>query len=108
MNILFSTGVFLTILNVEAKIAPAHRKDSKLDFPNCRPTSLLSNIEKIKKLMYNRVQSNKFLVLENNFNFHLLISLTEDIRKNFDTENIDCGILADFDTLLILPNMISC
>ena len=58
--------------------------------------------------MYNRVQSNKCLVLENNFNFHLLISLTEDIRKNFDTENIDCGILADFDTLLILPNMISC
>ena len=58
--------------------------------------------------MYNRVQSDKILVLDNNFNFHLLISLTEDIRKNLDTENINCGIVADSDTLLILPNMLSC
>ena len=45
-NISFSTGVFPTILKV-AKVVPVHKKDSKLDFSNYRPISLLSNIEKI-------------------------------------------------------------
>ena len=44
-NISFSTGIFLTILKV-AKVVPAHKKGSKLDFSNYSPISLLSNIEK--------------------------------------------------------------
>ena len=52
-NISFSTGVFPTILKV-AKVVPVHKKDSKLDFSNYRPVSLLSNIEKIlERLIYN-------------------------------------------------------
>ena len=54
-NISFSTGVFPTILKV-AKVVPVHKKDSKLEFSNYRPISLLSNIEKIlERLMYNRI-----------------------------------------------------
>ena len=54
-NISFSTGVFPTILKV-AKVVSVHKKESKLDFSNYRPISLLSNIEKIlERLMYNRI-----------------------------------------------------
>ena len=45
-NIPFSTGVFSTIFKL-AKIVLVHKKDSKLDFSNYPPISLLSNIEKI-------------------------------------------------------------
>ena len=55
LNISFPTGVFPTIVKV-AKVVPEYKKDSKLDFSNYRPISLLSNTEKIfKKVMYNRV-----------------------------------------------------
>ena len=46
------TGVFPSVLKT-AKTLPDFEKDSKLDFSNYCPTSLLSNIEKIlEKLMY--------------------------------------------------------
>ena len=44
-NISFSSGIFPSILKT-AKVIPIHKKDSKLDFSNYRPMSLLSNIEK--------------------------------------------------------------
>ena len=112
-NISFSTGVFPTILKV-AKVVPVYKKDSKLDFSNYRPISLLSNIEKIlEKLMYNRVynfftKNNLIYPLQFGFRqkystFYALISLTEDIRKNLDKGNIGCGIFVDlqkaFDTV---------
>ena len=54
-NISFSTGVFPTKLKL-AKVVSVYKKDSKLDFSNYRPTSLLSKIEMIlEKLMYNRI-----------------------------------------------------
>ena len=47
------TGVFPSVLKT-AK--PVFKKDSKLDYSNYRPISLLSNIEKIlEKRMYNRL-----------------------------------------------------
>ena len=76
--------------------------------------SLLSNTEKIlEKLLYNRVyhfftKNNliyplQFGFTQQNSTFHPLISLTEDIRKNVDRGNIDCGIFVDlqksFDTV---------
>ena len=91
-----------------------YKKDSKLDFLNYRPISLLSNIEKIlKKLMYNRVYNfftkiNLIYPLKFGFTqqysiFHTLISLTEGIRKNVDKGNIGCCIFVDlqkaFDTV---------
>ena len=42
------TGVFPSVLKI-AKVAPVFKKDSKLDYSNDRPISLLSNIEKKKK-----------------------------------------------------------
>ena len=45
-NLSVSTGICLTILKT-AKVIPIHKKDSKLEVSNCRPISLLSNIDKI-------------------------------------------------------------
>ena len=46
------TGVFPSVLKT-AKVVPVFKKDSKLDYSNYRPISLLSNVEKIlEKLMY--------------------------------------------------------
>ena len=67
----------------------------------------------LEKLMYNRVynfvtKNNliyplQFGFTQQNFTFHGLISLTEDIRKNLDKGNIGCAIFADlqkaFDTV---------
>ena len=112
-NISFSSGVFPSILKI-AKVIPIHKKDSKLDFSNYRPISLLSNIEKIlERLMYNRMYkffSDNDLIYPLQFGFrqkystvHALISLTENIRKNLDEGNIGCGIFVDlqkaFDTV---------
>ena len=40
------TGVFPSVLKT-AKVVPVFNEDSKLDFSNYRPISLLSNVEKI-------------------------------------------------------------
>ena len=112
-NISFSSGVFPSILKT-AKVIPVHKKDSKLDFSNYRPISLLSNIEKfLERLMYNRICkffSDNNLIYSLQFGFrqkystvHALISLTENIRKNLDEGNIGRGIFVDlqkaFDTV---------
>ena len=58
-NISFGTGIFPEKLKF-AKVIPIHKKDSKLEYSNYRPISILSNIDKIlEKLMYNRLM--KFL-----------------------------------------------
>ena len=52
---LLTPGVFPSALKI-AKIAPFHKNDSKLDFYNYQPISLLSNLVKIlEKLMYTRI-----------------------------------------------------
>ena len=46
------TGAFPSVFKT-VKAVPVFRKDSKLDYSNCCPTSLLSNIEEIlEKYMY--------------------------------------------------------
>ena len=45
-NLSFITGVFPSVLKT-GKVVPVFKKDSKLDYSNYRPISLLSNIEKI-------------------------------------------------------------
>ena len=53
----FLTGHFPSVQKI-AKVIPIHKKQSKVDYANYRPISLLSNIEKIiKKLMYKRLSS---------------------------------------------------
>ena len=104
-NISFSSGVFPSMLKI-AKGIPVHKKDSKLDFSNYCPISLLSNVEKmLEKSMYNRIYkffSDNNLIYSLQFGFrqksstvHVLISLTESIRKNLDEGNIGCGIFVD-------------
>ena len=97
------SGVFPSVLKT-AKVVPVFKKDSKLDYNNYCPISLLSNIEKIlEKPMYKR-----FYTFLNNNNFiynlqfrqqhstsHALINLTENIRKAFDDGIISCGIFVD-------------
>ena len=53
-NLFFMTGVFPSILKT-TKIVPVFKKDSKLDYSNYHPISLLSNIEKMleKPMVYN-------------------------------------------------------
>ena len=112
-NFSFVTGVFPSVLKT-AKVAPVFKKDSKLDYSNYRPISLLSNVEKIlEKLMYKRLYT--FLNSNNiiyNFQFgfrqqyyisHALVNITENIRKALDDGNIGCGVFVDlqkvFDTV---------
>ena len=111
-NLSFLTGVFPSILKT-AKVVPVFKKDSKLDYSNYRPMSLLSNIEKIlEKLMYKKLST--FLNHNNitynlQFGFrqqystsHALINITEIIRKALDDGNIGCGVFVDLQKFLIL------
>ena len=112
-NKAFSTGQFPPVLKI-AKIIPIHKKQSRVDYTNYRPISLLPNIEKIiEKLMYKRLSN--FLDINNliyslQFGFqakysttHALIYLTESIRQSLDEGRFGCGIFVDlqkaFDTV---------
>ena len=99
------TGVFPSVLKT-AKVVPVFKKDSKLDYSNYRPISLLSNIEKIlEKLMYKWLYTflnNNNIIYNLQFGFrqrystsHALINITENIRKVLDDENIGCGVFVD-------------
>ena len=70
------TGVFPSVLK-SAKVVPVFKKDSKLNYSNYRPISLLSNIEKIlEKLMYKRLYA--FLDY-NNIIYDLLFGFDNNI-----------------------------
>ena len=101
----FLTGQFPSVLKI-AKVIPIHKKQSKVDYANSRPISLLSNIEKIiEKLIHERLSN--FLDINNliyslQFGFrqkysttHALINLTESIRQTLDEGSFGCGIFAD-------------
>ena len=101
----FLTGHFPSVLKI-AKVIPIHKKQSKVDYANCRPISLLSNIEKIiKKLMYKRLSSsldinNLIYSLQIGFQqkcstTHVLINLTESIRQTLHEGSFGCGIFVD-------------
>ena len=107
------TGVFPSVLKT-AKVVPVFKKDSKLDYSNYRPISLLSNIEQIlEKLMYQRLYTflnNNNIIYNLQFGFrqqystsHALINITENIRKALDSGNIGCRVFVDlqkaFDTV---------
>ena len=62
-NMFFFIGQFPSLLKI-AKIIPIHKKQSKVDYVNYGPISLLSNIEKIiEKLMYKKLSN--FLDINN-------------------------------------------
>ena len=99
------TDVFPSVIKI-AKVVPVFKKDSKLDYSNYRPISLLSNIEKIlEKLMYKRLYTflnNNNIIYNLQFGFrqqystsHALINITENTRKALDDGNIGCRVFAD-------------
>ena len=96
------TCVFPSVLKT-AKVVPIFKKDSKLDYSNYRPISLLSNTEKIlEKLMYSRLyiflnNNNIIYTLQLGFRqqystSYALINITENIRKALDYGNIGCAL----------------
>ena len=102
-NLSLTTGVFPSVLKT-AKVVPVFKKDSKLDYSNYRPISLLSNIEKIlEKLMYKRLYTFQFGFRQQYSTSHALINTTENIRKALGDGNIGCGVFVDlqkaFDTV---------
>ena len=56
------TGVFPSGLKT-ARVVPVFKKDSKLNYRNYRPVSLLSNIEKILSMTYSLDSDNTILHL---------------------------------------------
>ena len=99
------TGVFASVLKT-AEVVSVFKKDSKLNYSNYHPISLLSNIEKIlEKLMYKRLYTflnDNTIIYDLQFGFrqqystfHTLTNITEKIRKALDDENIGCGVFAD-------------
>ena len=108
------TCVFPSVLKT-AKVVPAFKKDSKLDYSNYLPISFLSSIEKIlEKLLYKRLYTflnNNNIIYNLQFGFrqqysisHALINITENIRKALEDRNIGCGVFVDlqqktFDTI---------
>ena len=74
------TGVFPSVLKT-AKVVPVFKKDSKLDYGNYRPISLLSNIEKIREnLMYKRL----YTFLNNN---NIIYKLQFGFRQQYSTSH---------------------
>ena len=74
--------VFPSVLKF-VKVVPVFQKDSKLDYSNYRPISLLSNIEKIlEKLMYERLYTflnNNNIVYDLQFGFRQQYSTSHEI-----------------------------
>ena len=105
--------IFPDILKI-ANVTPLHKKESKLNFLNYRPISLLSVFSKIyEKLIYTRIYSylvkNK-LICNKQFGFRsnystnrALLSITERIKELVDSGYYVCGIFVDlekaFDTV---------
>ena len=71
-NLSFVTGIFPLVLKI-AKAVPVFKNDSKLDYSNYPPISLLSNVEKIlEKLLHKRLHT----FLNDNDVIYNLINIT--------------------------------
>ena len=91
----------------QRKETPIYKKDSKLKCSNCRPISLLCNIDTIlERKVYNRLhklfEDNK-LIYNLQFGFrqkhpslHPLIHLTDRILEQLDDGKYGCRILVYF------------
>ena len=96
-----------------AKVVPAFKKDSKLDYSNYRPIFLLSNVEKIlEKLTYKRsytflnssniICNLQFEVRQRFSTSHVLIHITENIRKALHSGNIGCRVFVDLQKAFVI------
>ena len=109
----FSTGQFPSVLKA-AKVIHIHKRQSKVDYTNYKPISLLSNIFKIiekrtRKRLYNFLDMNNLIyslqsgVREKHSTTHVLINLTDSIRQTLVESSFGCGTIVDlqkaFDTV---------
>ena len=79
-NLSFTTGVFPSVLKT-AKVVPIFKKDSKSDYSNYRPISLLSNIKKkLERLIYKRL----YTFLNNN----IIHNLPFEFRQHYSTSHV--------------------
>ena len=112
-NLSMKTGTHTDRLKL-ARVIPIHKKGSKFEVGKYRPSSLLSNINKLlEKIVHERTYNffEKFNCLykyqfglrESHSNNHALIEITEKIRKALDSRKFPCGIFLDpqedFDTV---------
>ena len=108
-NLSFTTGTFPSLLKT-AKVIPIHKKDSKLNFTNYHPISLLSNLDKIlEKLIHSRLSIKDIIYplqlgfRQNHSTSHALIHLTETIKEALYQGRSGCGIFVHlqkaFDTV---------
>ena len=112
-NLSFTTGIFPSVLNT-VKVVPVFKKNSKLDYSNYYPISLLSNIEKIlQKRMYERLYTflnNSNIIYNLQFRFRqqystsqAVINITGNLRKTLDNGNIGFYVFVElqkaFDTV---------
>ena len=102
----FSTGTHPDILKI-AKTIPVYKKGSRLTISKYRPISLLSNLKKnFEKAIFNRVYDfleDYDLLYRYQFGFRkkhsknlTLISITEQIREELDSNKKAVGIFFDF------------
>ena len=112
-NLSFTTGTFPTLLKT-AEVIAIRKKDSKSNFTNYHPISLLSNLDKIlEKLIHSRLSTflnTKDIIYPLQFGFrqnystsYALIHLTETIKEALGQGKYGCGIFVDlqkaFDTV---------
>ena len=112
-NLSFSSGLFPSEMKT-AKVTPVYKGDSRDEFSNYRPISLLPNFSKIlEKIMFNRLREflNKHEILyekqygfRQNFSTDLaLLELSDKIAESIDAKKYTICIFVDlskaFDTL---------
>ena len=113
VNKSLTEGTFPSIFKL-ALICPIYKKSDKTKCVNYRPISLLSNLSKIfERIMYNRLEGyleSNNLIYDFQFGFrkkfstdHALLSITEQIKNNFQNKNFSYGVFVDlekaFDTV---------
>ena len=95
------TGAFPPVLKTE-KAVSVFKKDSKLDYSNYCPISLLSNIEK-KNLRNLCIKDCIQFGFRQYSTSHALINITENMTRALDDGNIGSGVFVDlqkaFDTV---------
>ena len=75
------TGIFPSVLKI-AKVVLVFRKDSKLDYSNYCPISLLSNIEKILACIYTYISIHRCTFTHDYAHVHAIVKM--QLKKCFD------------------------
>ena len=123
LNTSIRLGTYPSKLKI-AKITPAFKNDDDMDANNYRPTSLLSNFNRLfEKIIYNRLTSyikKHELLYSLQYGFrkehstqHAILHIVNDVQTNMNQRLLSCGVFIDlkktFDTVDydILPDKLN-